>query len=156
MYCANHNDMPAEGACVGCGKFFCSSCLREISGKYYCNKCIEELFEKQNKKIEQLETNKQQPMVFMNAGGGSSSSSSSSAVGGGGNFKRYNRSKVVAAILAFFFGGLGVHKFYLGRIGTGVLYLVFCWTCIPSIVAFVEFIMLLVMSEDNFDRKYNY
>jgi len=30
------------------------------------------------------------------------------------------KSKVVAGLLALFLGGLGVHKFYLGRIGAGV------------------------------------
>ena len=32
-----------------------------------------------------------------------------------------NKSKVVAAVLCFFFGGLGVHRFYVGKVGTGVL-----------------------------------
>ena len=66
-----------------------------------------------------------------------------------------NRSKMVAALLAFFFGGLGFHKFYLGRTGMGLLYLLFCWTFIPAVVAFIEFIMLLVMSEQEFDLKFN-
>ena len=65
------------------------------------------------------------------------------------------KDKNVAAILAFFFGSVGAHKFYLGQIGSGILYLVFCWTLIPSIIAFVEFIMLAVMDRDEFNRRYN-
>jgi TM2 domain-containing membrane protein YozV len=53
------------------------------------------------------------------------------------------KSKIVAAILALILGGLGIHKFYLGQSGKGILYLVFCWTYIPGILAFIEGIMIL-------------
>ena len=49
--------------------------------------------------------------------------------------------KVIYCILAFFVGGLGFHKFYAGRAGAGLLYLLFCWTFIPAFVAFIEFIV---------------
>lgn len=64
------------------------------------------------------------------------------------------KSKIAAALLAFFLGGFGVHKFYLGQIGLGILYLVFFWTFIPSIIAFIEFIILLTMSDESFNQKY--
>ena len=64
------------------------------------------------------------------------------------------KSKLIAALLALFLGGFGVHKFYLGRAGWGVVYLLFCWTFIPAIVGFIEGILLLVMSDSDFDRKY--
>lgn len=66
------------------------------------------------------------------------------------------KSRIVAAILAFFLGGFGIHKFYLGRVGQGILYLLFCWTSIPSIIAFIEFIIYLCGSEEAFDQKYNF
>ena len=43
------------------------------------------------------------------------------------------KNKVIAAILALLFGGLGLHKFYLGKILWGVIYLLFCWTGIPCL-----------------------
>lgn len=64
------------------------------------------------------------------------------------------KSKIAAALLAFFLGGIGVHKFYLGQIGLGFLYLIFFWTFIPAIVAFVEFIIYLTMSDEAFNQKY--
>jgi len=57
-------------------------------------------------------------------------------------------------LLAFFLGGIGAHKFYLGRVGQGILYLLFCWTFIPAIIAFVEFIIYLCMSDESFTAKY--
>lgn len=64
------------------------------------------------------------------------------------------KSKTTAALLAFFLGGFGAHKFYLGKTAQGVLYLLFCWTLIPSFVAFIEFIIYLTMSDADFARKY--
>lgn len=64
------------------------------------------------------------------------------------------KSRVAAILLAFFLGGFGAHKFYLGRIGWGVVYLIFFWTIIPSIVAFVEFIIYICMSDEQFAAKY--
>jgi len=66
----------------------------------------------------------------------------------------FERNKIVAALLALFLGGFGGHKFYLGQSGTGVLYLIFCWTFIPTILGFVEGLILLGMSEIEFQTKY--
>ncbi len=65
------------------------------------------------------------------------------------------RDKNTAAILALLLGGIGGHKFYLGQTGWGIVYLIFCWTFIPALVAFIEVIMLLTMSKETFDLKFN-
>jgi TM2 domain-containing membrane protein YozV/ribosomal protein L40E len=64
------------------------------------------------------------------------------------------KSRIAAALLAFFLGGFGIHRFYLGHIGLGIVYLLFCWTFIPAIVAFIEFILFLTMSDETFNQKY--
>jgi hypothetical protein len=64
-------------------------------------------------------------------------------------------SKLVAALLAILLGGLGLHKFYLGQIGWGVIYLVLCWTFIPAIIAIIEGIVYLSMSDSAFAAKYS-
>jgi TM2 domain-containing membrane protein YozV len=64
------------------------------------------------------------------------------------------KSRVAAILLALFLGGLGAHKFYLGQVGMGLLYLVFCWTGIPAIVALVEAILYLLASDEDFQKKY--
>ena len=65
------------------------------------------------------------------------------------------KNKMIAALLAFFLGGLGIHKFYLGENGTGILYLLFCWTGIPAVIGLFQSIVLLGMNEDKFNRIYN-
>ncbi len=62
--------------------------------------------------------------------------------------------KTSAALLALFLGGIGVHKFYLGQTGAGIVYLLFCWTFIPGLIAFVEALLLFGMSEADFARKF--
>ena len=57
---------------------------------------------------------------------------------------------IVAVLLAFFLGCLGVHNFYLGYTTRGVVQLVLSLTFIGLIVtgiwAFIEFIMILMRS----------
>ncbi|MFO0635186.1 MAG: NINE protein [Nannocystaceae bacterium] len=65
------------------------------------------------------------------------------------------KDKSTAAILALFMGGLGVHKFYLGRIGAGLVYLVFSLTFIPAILGLIDFFILALMDPDEFNRRYN-
>jgi len=157
MHCYVHPDKPAIGTCVGCGKFICSECQTEIQNKNYCKSCVNSMVSENQKKIEKLEdSGKKQPMVFMNAGGGGGGSSSSSAAAGGGMGGRMVpiKSKVTAGLLAIFLGGFGVHKFYLGKPLMGLLYLVLCWTYVPSIIALIEGIIYLTKSDEAFAAKY--
>lgn len=63
------------------------------------------------------------------------------------------KSKIAAGILGILLGGLGVHKFYLGKIGMGILYLCFCWTYIPAVIGFIEGIIYLCSNDENFQLK---
>ena len=71
------------------------------------------------------------------------------------NGQNQGRSKLAAGLFGIFLGGIGVHKFYLGRIGWGVVYLIFFWTFIPAIVGLIEGIIYLASSDDEFNAKYN-
>lgn len=60
--------------------------------------------------------------------------------------------RVTAAILAFLLGAYGVHKFYLGYTGAGIIQLVATiFTCgFASIIPFIEFIIYLTKSDEDF------
>ena len=63
------------------------------------------------------------------------------------------KSKLAAGLLGIFLGGIGVHKFYMGKIGMGILYILFCWTGIPALVGFIEGIIYLCSNDENFQLK---
>lgn len=60
--------------------------------------------------------------------------------------KRVN--KIVYAILTILLGSIGINKFYAGKIKSGILSLVFCWTLIPAILSVAEFITVLTEKAD--------
>jgi len=65
------------------------------------------------------------------------------------------KDKVAAGVLAILLGGLGIHKFYLGQIGLGIVYLIFCWTGIPTIIGIVEGVIYLTKTQEEWDQQYN-
>ena len=54
------------------------------------------------------------------------------------------KSKLAAALLCFFLGVLGVHRFYVGKIGTGLIWL--CTGGLCGIGMLVDFIMIIIGS----------
>lgn len=69
-------------------------------------------------------------------------------------YGKYPVNKIAYALLALLLGGIGAHKFYAKKIGTGILYLIFFWTFIPGIVAFIEFIIALTKTPDEYGNIY--
>ena len=73
-----------------------------------------------------------------------------------------SKSKIAAGLLGIFLGSLGIHKFYLGYTGEGVILLLagtLGWLLvIPGIIAavvgIIEGIIYLTKSDEEFDRVY--
>ena len=57
--------------------------------------------------------------------------------------KSSSKSRLIAALLAFFLGWLGIHRFYVGKVGTGILQILTCWCFIGEIWALIDFIFIL-------------
>jgi TM2 domain-containing membrane protein YozV len=53
------------------------------------------------------------------------------------------KSWIVALLLCFFLGGLGIHRFYVGKVGTGILQIVTVGGFF-GIWVLVDFIMILL------------
>lgn len=69
-----------------------------------------------------------------------------------------DRNKIVAALLAFFLGPAGVHRFYLGRLGSGIAMLILSCTVIGLFLtvpwALIDMIRYLLMSDREFAARY--
>lgn len=61
------------------------------------------------------------------------------------------KDRTTAFLLTFFLGGLGAHQYYMGNIGKGVLYTLFSWTFIPTVIAFIE-LFLIGRRVDNYNE----
>ena len=69
-----------------------------------------------------------------------------------------DRNKYVAAVMAFVIGTLGIHRFYLGRTGSGIVMLVLTLTLAGLLIsapwALIDTIRYLLMSDDEFAARY--
>jgi TM2 domain-containing membrane protein YozV len=76
---------------------------------------------------------------------------------GDGRTAHRGKSKTTAALLAFFLGGLGVHRFYLGAWGFGLLYLALLFVVpgMGTLPALIETVRFFAMSGTSFDDRYN-
>lgn len=76
----------------------------------------------------------------------------------GGRVPGFNRQEVrskktVAAILALFLGGYGIHKFYLGKTTAGIINILACCGGF-GIIPLIEFIIYLTKTEEDFYKDY--
>ena len=82
----------------------------------------------------------------------------------GSNLQAGKKDKWIAILLAFFLGWLGAQYFYLGDTTKGIIcvaivlllgWFFFIGLLITGIWSLISFIMLLAMSDQQFDEKYN-
>ncbi len=64
--------------------------------------------------------------------------------------KRERGNRKEAGVLALIFGGLGIHKFYIGKYGQGILYAMFCWSFIPLFLGIADGIHYLTETDEQF------
>ena len=63
------------------------------------------------------------------------------------------RQRILMSVLAIVLGTFGAHRFYQGRIGLGILYVLFCGTGLSTIVSFCEGIRYATMPLARFYEK---
>ncbi len=157
--------------CPECGKEIsdqaaaCPSCGTPINGgqnnadsKKFCKFCGEQIDKecvicpKCGKQVEELHQTDNKNIIINN--NNTSSSSSNAVVNGGGGMMISPKSRLVTLLLCLFLGGLAIHRFYVGKVGTGILMILLMCTGIGEVWLLVDFIMILLGSfTDNFGNK---
>ena len=56
--------------------------------------------------------------------------------------------KVIYLLITFFLGGIGIRKFYIKKNTAGILYFLFCWTGIPTLLAIYDLVVAFLKKED--------
>ena len=112
----NETESPQVTTTVETKSKFCKHCGEKIDIEcVICPKC--------GKQVEELKTNSgEQPKIEVNVSQNQSSVNTNTNTIHAGMLKT-PKNKWVALALCFFIGYLGAHKFYEGKIGTGILYI---------------------------------
>lgn len=73
----------------------------------------------------------------------------------GGLNKTHSKRKI-SIVLAVFVGCLGVHRFYLGQLGWGFIYLIlfYIFTPLAILVGWIDALRYLLMGDDEFKLRY--
>lgn len=77
---------------------------------------------------------------------------------GGDSVSNRGKKRVLSGVLALILGGVGVHKFYLGNWGIGLVYLASCFLApgLAAVIGLIESIRFFTMGDVAFNEKYNY
>ena len=127
MNCTNHPEREADGMCTYCGKPFCKECLVEVKGRMYCKDDLGNVLDE----AKQQAANSAMPTINITNSNDSVNTNTNTNVNANNGIVYPKKSKIVALILCIigFFGLAGLHRMYVGKVGSGILHLLTYGIC---------------------------
>ncbi len=118
MKCTNHPEREASGMCAYCGKPFCAECLVEVKGRMYCKNDLGNVLDEAKQS-----GGSGQPTINITNSNESANVNTNTNVGMGfAGAPRKSRMMALILCIIGFFGFAGLHRMYVGKVGSGVLW----------------------------------
>ncbi len=131
MKCTKHPELEADGMCAYCGKPFCKDCLVEVKGRMYCKDDLGNVLDEAR---QSATTGGGQPVINITNTNDNANVNNNNL--GMGFVGAPRKKKTVALILCLlgFIGLGGLHRMYVGKVGSGVLWFLTSGLCLIGTV----------------------
>lgn len=137
--------------CPECGKEIsdkassCPNCGTPLNDQKFCKFCGEKIDKdcvicpKCGKQVEDIKRSDDRIVINNN-----NTNTNANTVTSGYDSMISPKSWIVTLLLCIFLGVIGIHRFYVGKVGTGILMILLCLTGISAVWALVDLIFILL------------
>ena len=124
MNCTNHPEVEAQGMCAYCGKPFCKECLVEVKGRMYCKADLGNVLDEAKQSATAAV-----PTINITNTNDNANTNTNTMVGAVAGAPRKSKTTALILCIIGFFGLGGLHRMYVGKVGSGFLHLLTYGIC---------------------------